>query len=692
MPRASHRIFLALSTFVLLVPSTAAAYVGPGAGFALVSSFLAFVVAFVTAAFALFTYPLRWLLKRLRHKRAPRKARVSRAILLGLDGLDPLICEKMMAEGELPNLSQLKERGTYRRLGTSNPAMSPVAWSSFATGADASYHGVFDFLSRDRRTYLPTLSSSSVYGGSRFLRVGPFRIPTRKGGVRFLRRGVSFWKVLSDYGVFSTVLRVPITFPPERINGLVLAGMDVPDLRGTMGTFTYFTQSRSADKIGGTVIELPRNGNPIRTALPGPTSPVSGETLQLPLEIRRANGSAEIRIGEETIVLEEREYSPWIRLSFKAAPNIRLTGIARFFVTSLHGDFGLYVTPIHIDPGRPVMPISYPAFYSMYLSKLIDAYGTLGLAEDTWAVNERVLDEEGFLKQTYLYYEERRKMWFSALDKLRRGLVCCVFDTSDRLQHICFRYLDPKHPANAGKDTEEYKDALYDMYREMDRLVGETLAYEDDKTAVFVMSDHGFKTFQRGMNLNSWLRDEGYLAVSAGAGPGEYLSAVDWSRTRAYAIGLGGIYINLKGRERRGNVDPGEFDALKGEIRERLLATTDPKAEKQAINQVTDVAAELTGPYRFDGPDLLVGFDEGYRVSWDCARGVMTDTVFEDNTKSWSGDHCMDPNIVPGILFTNLKVTELSPRLIDVGPTVLDLFGIDAPEHMVGRSLLRESS
>jgi predicted AlkP superfamily phosphohydrolase/phosphomutase len=671
-------------------PAVSHAYVGPGAGFALVGSFVTFLIAFFTASFALFTYPVRFAWRMLRRKKLSHKARVKKAILLGLDGLDPKICEKMMADGELPNFRKLRERGSYRRLGTSNPAMSPVAWSSFATGSDASYHGIFDFLSRDPRTYLPTLSSSSVYGEATFLKLGPFRIPLKKGGVRFLRRSVSFWKLLSDYGIFSTVLRVPITFPPEKFNGLMLAGMDVPDLRGTMGTFTFFTQSAEADKIGGMVIELPRNGNPIKTSLPGPRDPVTGTTLELSMTITRSNGSASIRIGDETLELREREFSPWVRLSYKAAPNIKMSGIARFYVTQLNGDFGLYVSPIHIDPDRPVMPISSPSFYSTYLAKLLGSYGTLGLAEDTWAINERVLEEGGFLEQAYLFHEERRKMWFHSLKKLRKGMVCCVFDISDRLQHICFRYLDENHPANRGKDTTKYKDALYDMYRKMDTLVGETLEYEDKDTALFVLSDHGFKTFQRGINLNAWLRDNGYLTVNEGYKEDEYLDGVDWSKTRAYAIGLGGIYINLKGRERQGIVERAEYEALKTEIIEGLEKLTDSgRTGERAIGTVYDVPVHFKGPFRKDGPDLLVGFAEGYRVSWDCARGVVTKETFEDNVKSWSGDHIMDPKVVPGILFSNLDIQNESPNLMDVGPTVLDLFGIEPPAHMVGRSLLR---
>jgi predicted AlkP superfamily phosphohydrolase/phosphomutase len=686
----SRKLVLALTAALAVLPAAAHAYIGPGAGFALVSSFLTFIIAFFTAFLALFTFPVRMVWRAFKRKKAPRKAKTNKVVILGLDGLDPMICERLMDAGKLPNLSRLRETGSYHRLATSTPAMSPVAWSTFATGADASRHGIFDFLSRDPRTYLPRLSSSSVYGEARFLKIGPWRFPVKKGGVRFLRKSESFWKTLGEYGVFSTVLRVPITFPPEKINGIILAGMDVPDLRGTMGSFTFFSQADSAVDIGGMVVRLSRNGRRIKTAIPGPSNPLSGKPIEIPMEITISTKRqrATVRVGGESFQLREREYSPWVRMRFKAAANVTMSGIARFYITRLDGEFSMYMTPIHIDPERPVMPISHPPFYAMYLAKLLGPYATLGLAEDTWAVNERVLDEEGFLKQAYLFHEERKKMWFQSLKKLRKGFLCCVFDISDRVQHMCFRYLDEHHPANPGKDTTKYREALYEMYRKMDELVGETLAKIDPGTAFFVMSDHGFKTFKRGVNLNTWLYKNGYLVFKPGRVPGEYLDGVDWAKTSAYAVGLGGIYLNVKGRERQGIVERSEAQAIKDGIAARLVKITDEPSENRAINRVIDVEKEFKGPYRKDGPDLIVGFAEGYRVSWDCARGLVTPALIEDNVRSWSGDHCIDPDKVPGILFSNMKLARNDPGLVDLGPTVLDLFGIDAPGHMTGRTLV----
>lgn len=689
--RIRRAVFAGTAALVAFAPAAAFAYIGPGAGFALISSFLTLMIAFFTAFFALLTFPVRVVIKAAKRRRSLGRSRVKRVIMLGLDGIEPTICERLMDEGQLPNMKKLMESGSYRRLGTATPALSPVAWSTFATGADSSRHAIYDFLSRDPRTYMPKLSSSEVYGEQKFIRLGPIRIPYGKGGVRMLRKSKAFWKILSENGVFCSVLRVPITFPVEKVNGVMVAGMCVPDLRGSQGSFTYFTTSTDeAAKIGGLVIHIEhRDDGGFDTEIPGPASPIDGKTLTIPLSIRpdAARGGATVTIGGESRFLPEKTYTPWVRLNFKAAPGVNLAGIARFYITSMDGEFGLYMTPIHIDPEKPAMPVTYPTFFSIYLSKLLGTFGTLGLAEDTWAMNERVLDEKAWLEQAWDFHAEREKMWFHSLDRLRDGMVACVFDITDRLQHMFFRYLDDDHPANRGKDTEVHKDAIYDMYRRMDDLVGRTMKYVDDNTALFVLSDHGFKTFKRGVNLNTWLVENGFMTLKDGAGPGEYLSSVDWDRTRAYCIGLGGIYVNIKGRERRGIVEPEDVESVKQEIIEGLTGLLDHDGSV-AMRRMIDVKNEFTGPYRTDGPELLPGFAIGYRDSWDCAKGTIEPEVFSDNTKSWSGDHCMDPEIVPGILFSNMKIEDENPRLMDLGPTTLDLFGVDIPRFMTGRSIV----
>jgi len=282
-------------------------------------------------------------------------------------------------------------------------------------------------------------------------------------------------------------------------------------------------------------------------------------------------------------------------------------------------------------------------------------------------------------------------MLWEALDKTKKGLVTVVFDTTDRIQHMFFRYLDPKHPANRGKDTEIYKDTVEEMYLKMDDLVGRVRQRLKKDEVLIVMSDHGFKQFQRGVNLNAWLRDEGYLVMkdpdrSTG---GDWFENIDWSKTKAFTMGLTGVFLNRKGRETGGIVGEGaELEELKAEMIRKLTELRDPeRPDEIPIRDVFDASKHVPGPYVSEAPDLLIGYGAGYRHSWDAAVGCTSEHTFSDNTKSWSGDHCMDPRIVPGVLFSNRKVVAENPNILDLAPTVLDLFGIVPPKYMQGTSL-----
>jgi len=420
-----------------------------------------------------------------------------------------------------------------------------------------------------------------------------------------------------------------------------------------------------------------------------------GEALEIPFTVKVNMKKREgvLSIGGKKYRLKEREYSPWVPLVFKPAPGVKVHGLARFYITKMTPDFGLYVTPINIDPGKPALPISWPSYYSVYLSKLIGEFATLGLAEDTWALNERVIDEEAFLQQTLDYHEEREKMFFNALKKSREGVIACVFDGTDRLQHMFFRYLDDKHPANKGKDIEKFKDTILEMYMRADEMVGRVMDMLGPNEHFMVISDHGFESFRHGVNVNSWLMKHGYLHLKDGATKsGDWFETVDWTRTKAYAFGLGGMYINQVGREADGIVARGEdTEALKKEIIEGLGGLKDDEHDDVAINDVFDNAAlHPSGPYRDNGPDLIIGYNRGYRASWEGAVGRVTDTVISDNTKSWSGDHCIDPRLVPGVLFSNRKITAEDPAIGDLAPTILTQFGVKVPDHMTGQVLAVE--
>ena len=674
------------------------AYIGPGAGVALLSSFLVILTTMVLVLFSLLILPFRLLWRAVRRKKR-LKPWVKRLIIVGLDGQDPQLTERFMKEGKLPNFSNLAAMGCYRRLRTTFPSLSPTAWSSFATGTNPAKHNIFDFLGRDTRTYLPVLSSAHIGDVDRFLKIGKYRIPLRKPELRLLRKSKPSWTILGEHEVWSTVLRVPITFPPEQFHGAQLSAMCTPDLLGSQGTFFLYT-TRPADKKfkeGGIRVALPAGGDRFQTSIKGPENAfLEGKPpLEVPMSIAldRAARRAHVQLDGSAVDLREKELSEWVTLTFKAAPGVKVRANCRMMVTEMDEHFSLYVTPLNIDPENPAMPISHPSYYATYLAKRIGPYCTLGLAEDTWALNEGVIDDATFLKQSYDIDREREQMLFVALDKLRKGTLTCVFDGVDRIQHMFWRYLEKGHPAARGGNGHEHADAIEKIYRHSDELVGKVLGRLGKDDLLMVVSDHGFASFRRGVNLNAWLLSKGWLALKGGGdGSTEWLREVDWSKTRAYALGLTGMFLNIEGREAQGIVKPGEEAArVKAEIMAGLKGLRDTEAGDTAINEAFDTARLYSGPYLQNAPDLIIGFNAGYRTSWDGATGVVSGPVFEDNVKAWSGDHCIDPRLVPGVLFASRKIDRADPSLVDIAPTVLRLFGLDTPAHMDGKPLYEKA-
>lgn len=281
-------------------------------------------------------------------------------------------------------------------------------------------------------------------------------------------------------------------------------------------------------------------------------------------------------------------------------------------------------------------------------------------------------------------------MLFNAMKKTTRGVIACWFQVTDSIQHMFFRYLDKKHPSLKHARSEKSEKIIEDLYTGMDDLVGRVIEKLNKKSCLIVMSDHGFKQFKRGVNINSWLYKNGHLSLKKGKNTSsEWFKDVDWENTKAYGLGLGGIYINVKGREEKGIVNPGqEYTALKSELKTKLENLRDEKENKDAIRTIYDRDAIPSGPYKDNCPDLIVGYHNGYRVSWDSVTGKVDSHIFQDNRKAWSGDHCIDPEIVPGVLFCDRKISQQKASIVDIAPTVLKLFGIKPPAHMDGTSLL----
>ncbi len=695
--RMSHLI--AALVLLLLCAEPAFAYVGPGAGFAVLSSFLTLLLAFFYSLLAVVTWPLRQIWRLFRRRRAYRAARVKRVVIVGFDGMDPELAARWMDAGKLPHLAALRSAGTFAPLATTNPPISPVAWSTFLTGVNPGKHNIYDFLARDANTYMPYLSSALVRDARRSVRIGKLTIPLGAPRISALRKGKPFWHYLSEAGVFSSVIRVPITFPPEKFSGVLLSGMCVPDLRGSQGTFCFFSDfaEGAAPGEGGLRIPLEKNGGGFRSYIPGPDHPLRRDTkqeLRAPFTLRldTAAKTALLHLHGRRVILKQGEYSEWLEVEFRAGWGFTARGICRFLLKEISPRVELYATPVNIDPRKPALPISHPLTYSIYLGKLLGPFATLGLAEDTWALNEHVLDDASFLDQCYLIHAERERQFFDALEKTPQGVCICVFDVTDRVQHMFWRHTVPGHPAADAYPACNSLGmppglVIEELYRRMDALIGRIREKLDADTLFLVVSDHGFKSFERGFNLNAWLHQNGYLALKDGKHEsGEWFADVDWSRTRAYGMGLNGMYLNVQGRERHGIVAPGqEADALKKELLAKLRGLLDSKSGRVAIRAVADRDAAYGGPYTENSPDLILGYAPGFRASWETVKGEVKGAAFEDNRKAWSGDHCIDPLAVPGVLFSNWKIQGEGHSIADIAPTILDLFGLKLPPHFDGK-------
>ena len=648
------------------------AYIGPGAGFAFMGSFLFMFLAFGLVLLTLLNWPFRAflsLLLRSRHKR--KTTSIRRVVVVGLDGLDPERCRTLMKSGKLPNLAALAENGLFSDLESTTPPISPVAWSSFATGVNPGKHNIFDFMNRDLKTMLPELSSSRI------------RTYNKKAKIEPLQKSKPFWHILGDYGVFSTIQRVPITFPAKPFRGLLLSGMCVPDLRGTQGSFTFYSDAPPAKNIvsGGNLVQIHFKGNTATTLLSGPPGN-DDQIITTPLKIIiTKQNKVIIKICGQKISLKHNQYSDWIRLIFYIGSIRKVYGICKFLLLSTESDFKLYVTPVNIDPEHPALTISHPFFYSAYLAKLHGSFATLGLAEDTWALNEGIISDAAFLEQVYSIHAEREKMFFDALNRTRKGLCICVFDAPDRIQHTFMR----ENQISKSNSTHD-STVINSMYEKMDALIGRVSAKIKDNDILLVVSDHGFTNFKRGVNLNAWLREEGLLSTNNSKN-NKWLQGINWSHTKAYTFGLSGIYINRKGRERAGIVE--NVTDLKQEIINKLQDLRDPLTGKRVIVKIHDTEKEYNGPYRDNGPDLVVGYQKGYRASWGAASGKVEESIFSDNNKPWSGDHCVDASCVPGVFFCNKKPeSERNMKLVDLAPTILNMFGIPVPEYMDGEGMV----
>lgn len=602
----------------------------------------------------------------------PGDAAGGRVVVLGFDGLDPRLTRQWMADGTLPNFSRLAEQGHFQELSTTTPAQSPVAWASFATGTGPGWHGIFDFLHRELSSYTPEFSISEVEPPDYVIELFGYRIPLDSGEVRNRRKGTPFWVTAEQAGLRSSVLRVPVTFPPDPVHRM-LSGMGVPDLLGSQGTYSLYTTRRHAVDHGGRIIRLRRGQIPVETLLEGPEHPLrpSAGALTVPLQI--APGGREgvrILLDGTALELDEGEWSDWVDVRFSFGPMMSLEGIVRLHLVSAFPRLQLYVSPINLDPRRPAMPISSPPSFAPELVRAIGLYHTLGMPEETWSLNERSISDRAYLNLVEKVLAEREAMFFHSLEQEDSELVVAVFVQTDRVSHMFWRGLDPEHPLYE-ETSPEARGAVRWIYGEADRILGRTLDSLEPEDRLLVLSDHGFASFRHSVHLNRWLVDTGLMVLKPGQEASDALfDQVDWTRTKAYALGLNGLYLNRSGREPAGIVSSEEAQALIRRIRSELPLLRGSGDDDRVVLSVEDARQLYRGDSAALAPDLLVGYAPGYRASWQTALGGVPAALIEDNLGKWSGDHCIHPPEVPGVLFTSFELAEPLSGIAAVAPLV----------------------
>lgn len=613
-----------------------------------------------------------------------------RVILIGMDGLDPKITASLMEQGQLPNFTRLSRMGGFSSMATSNPAQSPVAWASIATGMNPGHHGIFDFLGRRVSDYMPELA---------ILRMNPKNVFAKREAMFLpVMQKNAFWDYTSANNIPSTILKWPMTFQPKQNRAKLYAGLGVPDIKGGLGRYTFYTTKDIPKNEEGAekVLKVKASGNTIKTFISGPNVAklTTREAAKTDININLSDQSKiEITVDGKNFVVNKGQWSEWIEVKFKLGLMKTTTGIVKFYLNEINPDFELYMTPVQINPKDPAFVISSPDEYIKELANEVGYFYTLGMPEDTKAVEEGRNDEEAFITMCDEIIEEQGKMLWYELDRFKEGLLASAFFSTDRIQHIFWVTKDPSHPLYQKEYAEKYGHVIDDYYRKMDMVLGKVMERVDEQTALMVFSDHGFSSFRRTVHVNSWLAENGFMKLTKkitkddkdGGGLFQY---VDWKNTRAYALGFGSIYLNIKGREKQGIVNAGtEADAVSDEIIAKLAKLTDPADGQSAVRTVYKNKDIYSGDQLGNSPDLIIGFEDGFRGSWQTAIGGAPAELMEDNLKKWSGDHIIDPSIVPGILLTNFAINSNAPGLMDIAPTVLACFGMSV-EGMDGRTLI----
>lgn len=573
-----------------------------------------------------------------------------RVVVLGIDGLDPNIVKELMSKNALPHLKKLSQSGYFSKLTTTTPPQSPVAWASFATGLLPSGHGIYDFIERDPATYTLDLS---------------FSTPTKN-----MLTTPTWWNYLTNNNIESTILFMPNTYPPSPLKGKLIAGMGVPDVLGTVGTFTlYSTKKRKLDpKWRGRLVPV-SNDTSISTSLVGPRYTRFGEekNTSIPLQIKREKGSVLVRIQKIEARIQNKTFSPWIPIEFSIDFFTNIKAMVRFYVKeNSDKNMELYMSALNFDPYNSPYPISYPTNYSSDLANRYGRFYTQGLPHDTWALEEGIFTDNAYLEEGQQLLSERTKMILGELDKTKSGAFFGYVGIVDTTQHMFWKNKKP----------------VYDLYKQLDSFVGDVEKKLKPGDTLLILSDHGFTNFDYEFNVNTWLKENGYLTLKNGYEVGEeLLGNINWNKTKEYAVGYNSLYINRRGREGQGIVSETDAPKLIDEISEKLQEAVNPETGTRVIKKMYPVSGNS------HAPDLILGFSAGIRSGWDSAVGSTPKDVITKRVSHWNGDHLFDASEVPGVLFSNRKLNGKKPHIIDLAPTILDFLNVPIPRSLTGQSL-----
>jgi predicted AlkP superfamily phosphohydrolase/phosphomutase len=684
-----------------------------------------------------------------------------RVIVLGFDGADHALVEKGIAEGRLPNLAALAAKGGFSALNPTIPAQTPVSWSTFSTGLSPGRTMIFDFLKRNPKTYRPEFAIAEEGKKDFLLgRGNRVAVPAILGIVAFVlvlllskiflrrrggaigwglacaaavgagllgvrvsallpteipwpinnRRGTPFWEEAGRKGIASVVMHVPVTFPAvDYDHGRLLSGLGVTDVRGRVGTPSFYTSDpffapKNKNEFSVELVRLESNKGTIETEVFGPYNKLFKEpaVIKTPMTLTLAADGGSLTVapkGSPSVTLKPGEWSPWVVFTFQFNSIVKMTGIGRFHLVSVSPEIKLYLSPIHFNPSHlpPSVKITAPAGLAKKLADRYGLYKTMGWQIDTWSMSEETIDEKAFLEDVDQTIEPFRKMMNDFLDDKEVRLFVQIYEFPDRVAHCFWRFLDPQHPAYDAAKAAKWAPAVDRTYAQMDAIVGDAMKKLQPSDILMVLSDHGFATWRRSVNYNTWLVENGFMTLTLSEGKqadlemlfgqGEFWPNVDWSKTKAYAMGLGDIYINLKGREGKGSVSPGaEYEAVREEIKRKLVTLVDPKTGQRAVSRIF-TREEAYGSFDADViPDLFVTNTRGTRIGWQGSLGVVTKEMFEDNAQIWSGDHCsLDPALVPGVLFANRPLPKGKlPGIADVPATIYNVLGVPPPEKLDG--------